>query len=317
MCTARPEVGVAYRKSQRSQRAAEEAIQRSPNGTVANPPAVPVPATFAPTAAPPVAPISPVQPGRQAASSTPSRRQGVMNPPVPVDVVPGSSALPTAAQAPAQQAPRSTATPARAVKRSRLSHSDQSPSVNASSSAADRMETDAPAHADVAPDHVTVTLQSTHELHAPLTTSASALTAAAEAEIAASKADVLRLREEALARSAAGESALEMGLVAPQPGISGGPGSSLAAAGTGGLRGVKRTTEDVSLDEEEGANVVGSSAAPAAAFTALANSGEGRVIAGNRRVVNAEAAVRRQGVWGGVALAAGIAASYLASNFLL
>lgn len=201
-------------------------------------------------------------------------------------------------------------TPLRTAKRSRIA---QSPAATASN-AVDRMDTDAPVNPSNA-DHVTVTLQSTHEVHAPLNTSASDLAAAAEAEIAASKADVLRLREEALARSAAGESAAEMGLVAAQPGISGGPGANLAAAGTGGVRGVKRTTEDVANEDENVMIPAGGSGT--SAVTALKNSGEGRVIAGNRRIVNNEAAAQRQNRWGTVALVAGIAASYFASNFLL
>lgn len=211
------------------------------------------------------------------------------------------------APAPAVESPRSaTTTPARAVKRSRLSQVDPpSPLANASTSA--------PASAPVpaaAVDHVTVTLQSTHELHAPLNTSTSDLTAAAEAEIAASKADVLRLREEALIRSAAGESALDMGLVTAEPGVSGGPGSSLAAQATGGVRGVKRTTEDVATEED----AAEANAAETSTTTVLSNSGAGRVIAGNRRVVNPERAEQRQGFWGPVAMLAGTAASFVAAS---
>lgn len=297
MCTARPEVGVAYRKSQRSQRAAEEASTK-PNDAVANPPAVPV---SAPTASP-----------------ASHRMNGApLAPPIvaPASANSGSAASPAFTRVPISSASaRGAGTPTRAVKRSRMSLPEQeSPAANASN-AVDRMDTDAPVNPSNA-DHITVTLQSTHELHAPLNTSASELTAAAEAEIAASKADVLRLREEALARSAAGESALEMGLVAAQPGISGGPGANLATAGTGGVRGIKRTTEDVSTEDENFMIPAGSP--DTGAVTALKNSGEGRVIAGNRRIVNNEAAARRQNVWGGVVLAAGLAASYFASNFLL
>lgn len=313
MCTARPEVGVAYRKSQRSQRAAEEASQKPPAPAAANPPAVPVPAAAPAAAVAAAAPAtSPVSPAQSAASS---RRYGVMAPPVHV------ADLPRRAAAPAAEVPRPAATtPARAIKRSRLSQpAPSSPLANSSTSPADRMDADNEASSSsavpaAAVDHVTVTLQSTHELHAPLTTSATELTAAAEAEIAASKADVLRLREEALARSAAGESALEMGLVAAEPGISGGPGSTLASAGTGGLRGIKRTTEDVSIEEENADAQAAESST--GVTTVLANSGQGRVIAGNRRVVNPEIAVQRQGVWGSVAMAAGIAAGFFASNFL-
>jgi hypothetical protein len=293
MCTARPEVGVAYRKSQRSQRAAEEATK--PNVAVANPPAVPAPTSTAPVASPASnrtngAPLAPpiATPASQTSSSTTS---------------------PAFTRVPITNSRGATGTPSRAAKRSRVSQ--ESPAATASN-AVDRMETYAPAIASSA-DHVTVTLQSTHELHAPINTSPSDLSAAAEAEIAASKADVLRLREEALARSAAGESALEMGLVAAQPGISGGPGANLTAAGNGGVRGIKRTTEEVSIEDEN----VSIPAGAAEAVTALKNSGEGRVIAGNRRIVNNEVAARRQNVWGGVVLAAGLAASYFASNFLL
>jgi hypothetical protein len=292
MCTARPEVGVAYRKSQRSQRAAEEATK--PNVAVANPPAVPAPVSTA-TAASPVS----------------NRTNGApLAPPIATPPLTSSSTTsPAFTRVPITNSRGATGTPSRAAKRSRVSQ--ESPAATASN-AVDRMETDAPAIAS-STDHVTVTLQSTHELHAPLNTSPSDLSAAAEAEIAASKADVLRLREEALARSAAGESALEMGLVAAQPGISGGPGANLTAAGNGGVRGIKRTTEEVSIEDEN----VSIPAGAAEAVTALKNSGEGRVIAGNRRIVNNEVAARRQNVWGGVVLAAGLAASYFASNFLL
>lgn len=223
--------------------------------------------------------------------------------------VPGPLAQRPAARAPAPAAESTrsaTTTPARAVKRSRLSQVDPpSPLANTSTSA--------PGPAPVpaaAVDNVTVTLQSTHELHAPRTTSTSELTAAAEAEIAASKADVLRLREEALIRSAAGESALEMGLVTAEPGVSGGPGSSLAAQATGGIRGIKRTTEDVATEDD----AAEANAAETSTTTVLSNSGQGRVIAGNRRVVNPERAEQRQGFWGPVAMLAGTAASFVAAS---
>ncbi|KAJ9112256.1 hypothetical protein QFC22_006340 [Naganishia vaughanmartiniae] len=323
MCAARPETGVAYRKSQRSQRAAEEASQRTV--PAANAPAVPVNTrTTHPAAVPPVQQQSPqsVRQPLTGSRQTPSRT-GVMRAPRELDngellhisrndeFAPDSTFQDHHEQL--QEAPtptppstqRSTGTPGRAAKRSRPAPSE----IHPASIDVDAMDTTTSS----APDHVTVTLQSTHELHAPLSTSATALTAAAEAEIAASKADVLRLREEALARSAAGESASEMGLVADN--ISGGPGSSLSA--TGGLRGVKRTTEDVEVEDDFLMIPGGASGQPAGAVTALANSGAGRVIAGNRRIVNPEVAIRRQGIWGGALFAAGMAATYLASNFLL
>lgn len=287
MCTARPEAGVAYRKSQRSQKAAEEA-QKPPV-------APPMPSTLAPAVAPtPAQPISPVSARQQPA------RNGIVAPahaPSPLAARPAAAA--------SGEAPRSqTTTPARAIKRSRLSQIDPpSPSTNSSPSAP------APVPAG-AVDHVTVTLQSTHELHAPLTTSATELSEAAAAEIAASKADVLRLREEALIRSAAGESAAEMGLVSAEPGVSGGPGSSLASQATGGVRGIKRRTEDVAVEED----AAEANAAESNATTVLTHSGEGRVIAGNRRIVNRERAEQRQGFWGPVAMLAGTAASFVAAS---
>jgi hypothetical protein len=311
MCAARPESGVAYRKSQRSQRAAEEASQRTV--PAANVPAVPVNTrTTHPAAVAPAQQQSP-QSTRQpppGTRQTPTR-SGVMR--APRELVDGELVEPRRDEQNQQQsqqhvAPstqRATGTPGRAVKRSRPTPSE----IHPASLDANAMDT-----TTSAPDHVTVTLQSTHELHAPLSTSATALTAAAEAEIAASKADVLRLREEALARSAAGESASEMGLVAEN--ISGGPGSSVSA--TGALRGVKRTTEDVDVEDDSVMIPGGASGQPAVgAVTALANSGAGRVIAGNRRIVNPDVAVRRQGIWGGALFAAGMAATYFASNFLL
>lgn len=284
MCVARPEAGVAYRKSQRSQKAAEEA-QKPPV-------APPMPATLAPATAPTLAaPISP-------ASVRQPARNGVVAPATSSPLA-QRPAAPSAAEAPRSQ----NSTPARAVKRSRLSQVDP-PSPPASTVAPA-----APVPA-AAVDHVTVTLQSTHELHAPLNTSTSELSAAAEAEIAASKADVLRLREEALTRSAAGESALEMGLVAAAPGVSGGSGSSLASQATGGVRGIKRTTEDVAVEDD----AAEANAAESNATTVLTNSGEGRVIAGNRRIVNPERAEQRQGFWGPVAMLAGTAASFVAAS---
>ncbi|GHJ89909.1 hypothetical protein NliqN6_6311 [Naganishia liquefaciens] len=305
MCTARPEVGVAYRKSQRSQRAAEEASK--PNVAVANPPAVPVPAPV-PTTVDPVASPASARMNGSAQLAPPIA--------VPAASAPASAPAPAFTRVPiASASAPGPGTPLRSAKRSRIAQSPAAGTSNTASASADHMDTDdAPVNPSQA-DHVTVTLQSTHQVHAPLHTSPSDLAAAAEAEIAASKADVLRLRQEALARSAAGESAADMGLVAPQPGISGGPGANLARAGTGGVRGVKRTTEDVSA-EDDNVMIPAGAGSGAAVTTALRGSGEGRVIAGNRRIVNNEAAAQRQNRWGTVALVAGMAASYLASNFL-
>ncbi|KAJ9102857.1 hypothetical protein QFC19_004585 [Naganishia cerealis] len=313
MCAARPETGVAYRKSQRSQRAAEEASQRTTvHPAAAANPVHPTPANGAVN-------TGAINPASIATQHSPQRQQQQVTTPgrnvglhPSVYELAGDRMLPVHPRAMAnheQPAPASAApsapqqrTPGRAAKRSRPTPAEGEVSPTA---------TTVTTTSAVAPDHVTVTLQSTHELHAPLNTSVTALTAAAEAEIAASKADVLALREEALARSAAGESASEMGLVS-EP-ISGGPGATL-------VRGIKRTTEDVSVEDEAISSASLSGGAhhlPANPVSALANSGTGRVIAGNRRIVAPEVAVRRQGVWGGAMFAAGMAVSYFASNFLL
>ncbi len=260
MARANPEPGVAYRKSQRSQMAAEQvaanrarfeeeqltAVQPSTNDTGNH--------LLAPTA-----------------TTTPSTR-----------AAPRGSAV-------ARPVRDTTMQDAPAPKRSRVS-SSQPEEASA-----------APAAAGGPSDEtISVTLQSVTEIRAPTGTVIDA-----EAQIAESKAMVMRIKEEALARSRAGESAEDMGLV------------ESSSAG-GAARGLKRTAE---VAETETSGFVGgvgptSSLAKSALKPSVATTTEpARIIAGNRRIVKPEVAVRRQLAWGGLALGAGMALTYLAGTF--
>lgn len=145
---------------------------------------------------------------------------------------------------------------------------------------------------------VDVTLTSTSEIRSP-----AGVAIDAEAQIAENRAMVLRMKEEALARARAGESAEDMGLVEP------GSTSSTSAA-----RGKKRTAA-VSEQESATSGIVGGVAKKPAA-SALKDSEATRQLKANKRVVTPQAAVRRQAIWGGVFLAIGAGAAYIAGNML-
>lgn len=144
---------------------------------------------------------------------------------------------------------------------------------------------------------VDVTLTSTSEIRSP-----AGVAIDAEAQIAENRAMVLRMKEEALARARAGESAEDMGLVEP------GSSSSAAAA-----RGKKRTA---AVAEQESASGIVGGVAKEPATSALKESEATRQLKANKRVVTPQAAVRRQAIWGGVFLAIGAGAAYIAGNML-
>jgi hypothetical protein len=267
MARANPEPGVAYRKSQRSQMAAEQvAVNRArfEEEQRAQPTAA-IEAAHAPAPAP--------------ASNI------HLAPPAPTS----TRASPRRAAA---RLAGETSTGAPAPKRSRVSR-------DSSAQQDEPADTDATATATADPssETISVTLQSVTEIRAPTGTAIDA-----EAQIAESKALVMRVREEALARSRAGESAEDMGLVEP------------SSSSSSTIRGLKRTSE---IAESETSGFVGG-VAPTSSIvkSALKPTTEAaRVIAGNRRIVNPEVAVRRQLAWGGLAFGAGVALTYLAGSF--
>ncbi len=264
MAAAQPEAGVAYRKSARSQEAADEVAraQRTPAAAAApQPAAVDTPAA-PPTLAPPV--------GSTSVRASPRR---------------------------AHAAPATAPQPGPTPKRSRQS---REPTAGSSSS---RAEPAKPAAAPAGDDNIQVTLSASTQIRAPSGTDIDSA-----AQIAESKALVSRLKEEALARSRAGESAEDMGLVEP------------ASSAADAARGIKRTAD---VSETETAGIVGGSANPdtiAARLphiaTVLKPAADKRAIASNKRIVPPEVAARNQLKWGGLMFGAGAVLTYLAGQFL-
>lgn len=152
-------------------------------------------------------------------------------------------------------------------------------------------------------DSVNVTLMSSSEIRAP---AGNNIALDAESQIAANRAMVLRMKEEALARSRAGESAEDLGLV--------------EESSPSKVRGIKRTAQ-VSSEQEAveisgGVAHVSPSTGAGAAVNALKPNKEQREIRANKRIVKPEEATRKQAIWGGILLGAGAGLAYLASNFL-
>lgn len=178
-----------------------------------------------------------------------------------------------------------------AAKRTRTA--DEEPSDSASGSGSNNAAGD---------ETVNVTLTASSEIRAPAGTVIDA-----ETQIAENRAMVLRMKEEALARSRAGESAEDLGLV------------DSSSASPSKARGTKRTAQ-VSADQEAVELSGGVAKIPAGAgagvVSALKPNKEGREIRANKRIVKPEEATRKQAIWGGILLGAGAGLAYLASNFL-
>ncbi len=264
MVEANPEAGVAYRKSQRSQQAAEEAAIRARESANGNSPAHPANAVA--NAPAPAAPA-----------------------PAPVNVAPRrSGTTPTLP----------TASPARAPKRARHEAQPEAP-INGDADV--DMVNNAPSGSgNGSRQTVAVTLQSITEMTAPANIQVNA-----EAEAAESRALVQRMTAEYQARSAAGESAADMGLVVEE-------GSS--ATGRHTVRGVKRTVEEAQAGE-----AVAISGGTGVTVTTDGHKTGSRLINANKRVnvVGAEEANRGARFWGPAFLAFGTAVGLAAANYLL
>jgi hypothetical protein len=271
MARAQPEQGVAYRKSQRSQQAAEYVAdkRRKEQERLA---------------------AEATQAGADTNAAADNRHLTVptLGPVVSTRSSPRRSAASVAA-------PSTPSAPA--AKRTRRETSVKA--EDRGSAAQVKTEETAPTATGSTNETVQVTLQAITEVRAPTGTAIDA-----EAQIAESKAMVMRVKEEALARSRAGESAEDMGLVEP------------AASDSTVPRGTKRTAE--TAETETSGFVGGIGPAPAAPKSALkppTGPAPQRVIAGNKRIVKPEVAARRQLAWGGLALGAGVALTYLAGTF--
>jgi len=285
MARAGPEQGVAYRKSQRSQQAAEavaankrrmeqERLAAEAGGAAGNTINNANNNLAVPVLGPPIF-------TRSSTRASPRRAAAA----------PAAAPAPSTPSAPAAKRTRRETSAKAEEGSSRTQVKPEEASTGTRNDAA---------VAGTGNDTVQVTLQAVTEVRAPTGTDIDA-----EAQIAESKAMVMRVKEEALARSRAGESAEDMGLVEPA-----------SSSGSNVPRGTKRTAE--TAETETSGFVGGISPAPAAPKSALKPSAvpaPQRVIAGNKRVVKPEVAARRQLAWGGLALGAGVALTYLAGTF--
>lgn len=279
MMNAEPEKGVAYRKSQRSQQASEQAAKKEKDAEAKS--------------------------GRTATTTSSLRRSGttpdlsnapaVTAPPAPAPipvVAPTPTPSTPAASVPAPLAPalEPAAKRARVVKEENETETKPEIPVASSSSALQNVELG---------ETVGITLQTTTEIIAPAGTVIDA-----EAQIAQSKADILKLKQEAEARSAAGETPAEMGLI---PDTDAPVDAAALASSTSTSRGLKRTAE-----EQESSDVVaitGSALIPGT--TAVT-----RVIASNGRIVQPQDATRRGAVMGALMFVGGAVGAWAVQNFL-
>jgi len=285
MVAAEPVKGVAYRKSQRSQQAYEQANKKQEQQeTVAG--GSPAPATGAGNSRTGSATV--------AASSNPSTRRS--------GTTPDLTNTPTRATASG-----STAEPAaKRARRAARAAAEASPETRSTGPSHDaRTSAVSPSPADGTPVPETqemagFTLESTREIRAPVGTFIDA-----EAQIAQSKADVLRLKAEAEARAAAGETPAEMGLVASSSTRS---STLIDAASPEGSRGTKRTAARQA--EDEATEITGS------AVVLPGTVAEVVVRRHHARVVQPEEARRRGAVMGALMFGVGAAGAWAVQNLL-
>jgi hypothetical protein len=275
MVRAAPVEGVAYRKSQRSQQAYDQAAKKQETTSSAR--------TEGASQLAPPASTAAVQSTQAVSSRTRSGTTPEMH-------------------VPARRAAEPT--PKRA-RRTRETRDSPSTTAGASSSAATTTETTPAAEpatetsiAEQQNETIGLTLESTREIRAPVGTIIDA-----EAQIAQSKADVLRLKQEAEAKAAAGQTPEEMGLMAPTTSTvidAASDSSILPSAGSSSsstVRGLKRTADQQAADE--GTEIVGST-------VILPGSTAERVVRRrNGRIVEPEQARRRGAVMGAVMFVGG------------
>lgn len=274
MVQAAPVEGIAYRKSQRSQQAYEQAAKKQEARAS---PAVQASGAGA-GGSQRVAPVngSETQSTRTRSGTTPDLRSAEL-----LQAGPASGPVSSS---------RGTAEPTpKRVRRTRAARDGSATSTAADATA----ENESTTEAAPAPEQETIglTLESTREVRTPAGTVIDA-----EAQIAQSKADVLRLKREAEARAAAGQTPEEMGLV---PGASSSsvlidaasPSSSSSVVGR------KRTAEQQA--EDESTEIVGST-------VLLPGSAAERVVRRrNGRIVQPEQARARGAVMGAVMFVGG------------
>jgi hypothetical protein len=277
MVRAAPVEGVAYRKSQRSQQAYDQAAKKQDDR------ASPSVRTESSSQVTPPAPTATAANGSTQAVS--SRTRSGTTPEMHV---------------PARGAAEPTPKRARRTRETRGSSSAAATSSNAISSTTTETlaaETAATATAIEGQDEtIGLTLESTREIRAPAGTIIDA-----EAQIAQSKADVLRLKHEAEVKAAAGQTPEEMGLI---PGTTStiidaaaSGSSSVPSSLSTNTRGLKRTAGQQA--EDESTEIVGST-------IVLPGSTAERVIRRrNGRIVEPEQARRRGAVMGAVMFVGG------------
>jgi len=282
MVAAEPVKGVAYRKSQRSQQAYEQANKKQEQKeTVAG--GSPAPATGAAS--------SRTGSATAAAHSNPSTRRSGTTPDL-TNTPTRATASGSTAEPAAKRARRAARVAAEASPETRST----GPSHDARTSAV----SPSPAEGTPVPEAREMagfTLESTREIRAPAGTIIDA-----EAQIAQSKADVLRLKAEAEARAAAGESPAEMGLSSTRS------STLVDAASPEGSRGIKRTAARQA--EDEATDITGSTVIlPGTVAEAVVRRRQGRI-------VQPEEARRRGAVMGALMFGVGAVGAWAWQNLL-
>jgi hypothetical protein len=279
MVGAEPVKGVAYRKSQRSQQAFEEANMKGPSlASRVNSIAAPAPTqTPVPT------------PATRRSGTTPEldENRTPLQPIVPATSEPAPKRR--RARAPEVSPETRTDGPSRSARTAALS-------VSPADTPTGRLTPTLPEGEET----IGITLESTTEIRAPAGTIIDA-----EAQIAQSKADILRLKAEAEARAAAGESPVEMGLVQSTSTAS---STVIDAAHPDQPRGTKRTAARQAQDEAT--EVTGSTAVlPGSVAETVIRRRQGRI-------VQPEQARRRAGVMGAVMFGVGAVGAWAWQNLL-
>jgi hypothetical protein len=195
---------------------------------------------------------------------------------------------------------------AKRVKRDRTEEANSPAPASTSVALAPAISTSVPAPVAVEAEAETVgvTISTTTEIRAPAGTVIDP-----EEQIAQSKADIMRLRAEAEARSAAGETPAEIGLVASDSADVIDAAQPAASSSTVLSRGQKRTAADQEA-EESSVSLVGSSAA-------LPGTTAARVIRGGRaRIVQPDQARRNGAFTAAVMFGVGALGAWVAQNML-